>query len=150
MTKIRKSRKKLASLSSSDCFESFSPLNLVCTIMVSYKKLIVRENPVLCKINEWSDNHKLISASFYQPPVLMFYHNLNLWTKFLVNRRLFQYYLRKSLKPKSKATLLRLAWSFNPSINFLLTPKWLTCDDTKRPFVFLLIKEDAKMEQAGN
>ena len=33
--------------------------------------------------------------------------------------------------------------------SFLLT-KWLICDETKSPFIFLLIEEYAKMEQAGD
>ena len=33
--------------------------------------------------------------------------------------------------------------------SFLLT-KWLICDETKSPFIFLLIDEYAKMEHAGD
>ena len=33
--------------------------------------------------------------------------------------------------------------------SFLLT-KWLICDEIKSPFIFLLIEEYAKMEQAGD
>ena len=31
-----------------------------------------------------------------------------------------------------------------------LPTKWLICDETKTPFIFLLIEEYAKMEQAGD
>ena len=138
MTKIRKSRKK--------------PLSLV---MASNKQLatkwpsqlIVRENPVLCKINEWSDNQGTNIASFYQPLVVIFYHNLSSnMNRSFGQLTTFSILLKEIVENQIGTNFIHISMVLK---SFVLT-RWLICDETKSPFIFLLIEEYAKMEQAGD
>ena len=123
--------------------------------MASYKQLatkwagqlIVRENPVLCKINEWSDNQATNIASFYQSLVVIFYHNLSSNMNESVGQlTTISILLKEVVENQIGTNFIQISMVLK---SFLLT-KWLICDETKSPFIFLLIEEYAKMEQAGD
>ena len=110
-------------------------------------QLIVRENPVLCNISEWSDNQATNIASFYQPLVVIFYHNLSsTMNQSFGQLTTFSILLKEIVENQIRTNFIHISMVLK---SFLLT-KWLICDETKSPFIFLLIEEYAKMEQAGD
>ena len=69
-----------------------------------------------------------------------------IWTEVFGQLTTFSILLKEIVENQIRTKFIQISMVLK---SFLLT-KWLICDETKSPFIFLLIEEYAKMEQAGD